>query len=462
MLIFQPACLTAFLRLFFCAFVLSAGSLCQATEKNAVPEGLSKLIELTHEYRLPNGLKLIVREDHRAPVVVSQVWYRVGASYELLNQTGISHALEHMMFKGTERLGPGEFSEWVARFGGQENAFTTSDYTAYYQLWASQYLELSFALEADRMQHLQISQEEFAKEINVVKEERRLRTEDNPNALAYERFQAVAYVSSPYRNPTIGWMRDLEIMSAEELKAWYRRWYAPNNATLVVVGDVKAEHAYQLAERYFGAIPPKNLPKVMPPDEVVPLGERRVTINLPAQLPALYMGFNAPSLLSDQEEWKIYALYMLSGVLDGGYSTRMEKQLVRESKIAASVGAGYSPLSRGDTLFLISGTPANSYTVTDLEQAIWSVLEEIQTKPPLPEELEKVKAQLIAGLIYQQDSISGQANQIGRMESLGLSWRKFPEMIAALDQITPEQVQSVARDVFTKNRLTVAELKPTR
>ena len=218
---------------------------------------LPALADVT-EYQLDNGMQVIVKEDHRAPVAVSQVWYRVGASYEPDGITGISHALEHMMFKGTPQVGAGEFSRIISALGGTENAFTGSDYTAYFETLAVEHLERALELEADRMRNLLLDADEFAKEIAVVKEERRLRTEDKPSGRVYEQFNAVAWRSSPYRNPIIGWMNDLEHMTIDDLTAWYRRWYAPNNATLVVVGDVEPETVRAIAQRHFGTLAPSE------------------------------------------------------------------------------------------------------------------------------------------------------------------------------------------------------------
>ena len=214
------------------------------------------------EFMLDNGLKLVVKEDHRAPVVVSQVWYKVGSSYEHAGITGISHALEHMMFKGTKKYPPGEFSRIIATNGGEENAFTSSDYTAYFQTLEKSRLPISFELESDRMRNLVLPKDEFAREIEVVKEERRMRTEDDPQALLYETLNATAFETSPYRQPIIGWMSDLEAMKISSLKDWYKKWYAPNNATVVVVGDVNADEVYKLALKYFAPLPRENIPEV--------------------------------------------------------------------------------------------------------------------------------------------------------------------------------------------------------
>ncbi|EPN85211.1 peptidase, M16 family protein, partial [Pseudomonas syringae pv. actinidiae ICMP 19101] len=222
----------------------------------------------THEFTLDNGLKVVVREDHRAPVVVSQIWYKVGSSYETPGQTGLSHALEHMMFKGSSKTGPGESSLILRDLGAEENAFTSDDYTAYYQVLARDRLSVALELEADRMATLKLPADEFGREIEVIKEERRLRTDDKPMGKAFERFKAMAYPASGYHTPTIGWMADLERMKVEELRHWYESWYTPNNATLVVVGDVQPDEVKALAERFFGPIPRRDVPPSKKPLEL--------------------------------------------------------------------------------------------------------------------------------------------------------------------------------------------------
>ena len=242
---------------------------------------------------LDNGLKVIVKEDHRAPIVTSQVWYKVGSSYEHGGLTGISHVLEHMMFKGTEKYGSGEFSEIVSANGGDDNAFTGRDYTAYFQNLANDRLEVSFELESDRMRNLTLPANEFAKEVEVVKEERRLRTEDRPTSLTFERFKATAFEASPYRIPVIGWMDDLDAMTVEDLRAWYRKWYAPNNATLVVVGDVETQAVFDLAKKYFGPLQPESTEAPKPRGEPRQDGTKRLVVKAPAREPYLVMGYKA-------------------------------------------------------------------------------------------------------------------------------------------------------------------------
>lgn len=416
----------------------------------------------THEFRLANGLKIIVREDHRAPVVVSQLWYKVGSSYETAGQTGLSHALEHMMFKGSRKLGPGESSRILRELGAEENAFTSDDYTAYYQVLASDRLAVALELEADRLASLKLPADEFAREIEVIKEERRLRTDDKPSSLAYERFKALAYPASGYRNPTIGWMADLKRMNVEDLRAWYRTWYVPNNATLVVVGDVQPEKVKALAERYFGSIPARPVPAAKAPLELAEPGERRTTLYLKTQLPSLLYGFNVPSLGSAKDAKPVHALRLISALLDGGDSARLPARLERGEELVSGASTWYDAHARGDSLFVISATPnvQTGKTLQQVEDGLWRQLKDLQDNPPSAEELARVRAQVIAGLVYERDSITSQATSIGELETVGLSWRLLDQDLAALESITPADIQAAARTYFTRTRLTVAHILP--
>ena len=416
----------------------------------------------THEFRLANGLKIIVREDHRAPVVVSQLWYKVGSSYETAGQTGLSHALEHMMFKGSRKLGPGESSRILRELGAEENAFTSDDYTAYYQVLASDRLAVALELEADRLASLKLPADEFAREIEVIKEERRLRTDDKPSSLAYERFKALAYPASGYRNPTIGWMADLKRMNVEDLRAWYRTWYVPNNATLVVVGDVHPEQVKALAERYFGSIPARPVPAAKAPLELAEPGERRTTLYLKTQLPSLLYGFNVPSLGSAKDAKPVHALRLISALLDGGDSARLPARLERGEELVSGASTWYDAHARGDSLFVISATPnvQTGKTLQQVEDGLWRQLKDLQDNPPSAEELARVRAQVIAGLVYERDSITSQATSIGELETVGLSWRLLDQDLAALESITPADIQAAARTYFTRTRLTVAHILP--
>ncbi|CAK0748349.1 zinc protease [Gammaproteobacteria bacterium] len=414
-----------------------------------------------HEFRLENGLKLLVKEDHRAPVVVSQVWYRVGSSYEAFGSTGISHMLEHMMFKGTQLHPAGELSRIIAANGGSENAFTGRDYTAYFQSLENVRLEVSFALEADRMQGLLLPAEEFAKEHQVVMEERRLRTDDNPRALTQEQLMATAFVSSPYHWAIIGWMGDIESLTVEDLRAWYHRWYAPDNATVVVVGDVKPEEVLNLAQRHFGPLSSENsrvVKKIHP--EPVQRGERRVIVKAPAKLPYLVMGYHVPVLHNATTSWEPYALEMLAQLLDGDASARFARELLRGSEVAAAAGADYSLYSRLPDLFTIGGTPAQGKDIKILETALREQVRRAREELASDAELERVKIQAVADNIYERDSVFYQAMQLGMLDSIGLDWHLADEYVERIQAVTADQVQAVARKYLLDDQLTVAILDP--
>jgi zinc protease len=409
---------------------------------------------------LKNGMKIIVQENRRAPVLVTQVWYKVGGSYEHDGITGISHVLEHMMFKGTPDVPEGKFSEIIAAHGGKENAFTSKDYTAYFQRISNDHLELCLSLEADRMRNLLLSEEAFNKEIEVIKEERRLRTDDKPTSLTYERFNAVAFTNNPYRQPIIGWMEDLETMAIEDLRKWYNTWYAPNNATLVVVGDVRAKEVFALAKEHFGVLKPTDIPQLKPRNEARQYGVQHVEIKVPARVPFLVMGYKVPVLKTAENVDDVYALELLSGLLDGGSSSRFARNLVRGSQIATSVSAGYNIYALHGSLFTVSAIPANGTSIDALEAAIIEQISALQDRPPTQDELARVKAQVVAASVYEQDSSFYQAMKIGIMETVGLGWKTRDEYVERINAVTAEQVQAVAQKYFVENHLTVAELIP--
>ncbi|MDO9161854.1 MAG: pitrilysin family protein [Methylococcaceae bacterium] len=412
------------------------------------------------EHILDNGLKVLVKEDHRSPVVVSQVWYKVGSSYEPGGITGLSHMLEHMMFKGTDKHPAGEFSRIIAENGGDENAFTGSDYTAYFQTMAASKLPVSFELEADRMRGLHLIADELKKEREVVTEERRMRTDDNPQAKLNEHFMALAYSNSPYKNPIIGWPADIANYTVEDLQAWYQRWYAPNNATVVVVGDVEPKAVFELAEKYFGPLKPSEIKPIKPQTEVEQLGVRKMTIKLPAKLPYLVLGYKVPSLKTVEQEGEAYALEVLAGVLDGGSSARLSSRLVRGKQLAVSAGAGYNLTARLSTLFELVATPAEGKTVWELESALKNEIFELQTDLISPDELQRIKAQVLASAVYERDSNFYQAMQLGTLETVGLGWKKVDEYVDKVNKVTAQQVRDVARKYLLDDHLSVAYLEP--
>jgi zinc protease len=414
----------------------------------------------THEYRLTNGLKLIVKEDHRTPLVAFQVWYKIGSSYEPWGITGISHMLEHMMFKGTEKYPGNTFSTLMAGNGADQNASTGEDYTFYYQELPADKLPLNFSLEADRMHNLTLPPSEFKKEIEVVKEERRLRIDDNPQMLAFERFEAAAYISTNYHHPIIGWMNDLQHMTVGDARQWYKTWYAPNNATIVVVGDVQPEKILALTQKYFGAIPANPLPKLKPQQEVPSLGMRQVQVNTRAQLPWLLMGYNVPSLASSTNNQEAYALEVLAAVLDGGSSARLSTDLIHGASIATEASAYYELYSRLSTLLILSATPAQGHTLTEMQNALLAQIRRLQEQPITSAELARVRAQVTAHRIYSLDSLNRQAIEMGALESVGLSWQVADDYVKKIHTVTPEQVQAVARKYLNTDRLTVTYLQP--
>src|SRR5690606_34671611 len=343
-----------------------------------------------------------------------------------------------------------------------ENAFTSRDYTAYYQILSRDQLAIALELEAERMHSLTLPEDEFLREMEVIKEERRLRVDDNPNSLAYERFLTQAYMASPYGQPVIGWMHDLDRLTVDDLRNWYHQHYQPSNAILVVVGDVQADEVRTLAERYFGPLTDTPATPAKAPRELPGGSERSLTLHLPVQMPSLLLGFNVPSLSTAEQAWEAHALRLLEAVLDGGYSARLPSRLERDQAVATSASASYDGFARGDSLFLLSGLPNESRdtSLEQLEQALWEQIDELKQTPPSQDELNRVQAQMTAELVYAQDSISHQANQIGMLESIGLPWTLLDEDVAALQAITPEQISEVARRYLVPERLTRAHVLP--
>jgi zinc protease len=412
------------------------------------------------ETRLDNGLHVIVKEDRRAPSVVHMLWYGVGGMDEPEGVSGIAHMLEHMMFKGTDQIGPGEFNKRVAAVGGRDNAFTGRDYTAYFQQIPPDRLGEMMMLEADRMANLKIVETQFAPELEVVKEERRLRTDDQPRALVHEQLMATVFQAHPYRRPVIGWMTDLETMTADDARAWHRHWYAPNNARLVVVGDVDHQAVFDLARRFYGPIAARDLPPRRISGEPGQRGRRATTVAAPADLPYVALAWRAPTLRDPASDREVFALQVLAAVLDGYEGARLPRRLVREGRIAVSVGAGYDGTARGPSLFIIDGAPAPGHSVAELEAALRAEVTRIQNEGVSEEELRRVKTQTVAGEVFKRDSLMGQAMEIGLLESAGLSWRDEARLLDGVRQVSAAEVQAVARKYFADTNLTRAELDP--
>ncbi|MFZ2553941.1 M16 family metallopeptidase [Psychrobacter urativorans] len=437
-------------------------------QKVAAPDvGSSALaIDLSgrHEYQLDNGLKIIVKEDHRAPVVMTQIWYKVGSTDEPLDKGGISHLLEHMMFKGTTKVSSDDYERLIAKFGGVNNAFTSYDYTGYYELFPANRLPLALELEADRMLNLRFDENAFTKEHQVVMEERRQRTDDNPLAKAYESFRLLALPDSPKGESVIGPMNELQSIKLSELKDWYKTWYTPNNATLVVVGDVEPTEVLAQAKRYFGDLKASKLPQRPAVRQKGFRGYQQVESEQAVQVPVLLMGYNVPSLLTigAANEKQAYALSLAQDVLDGGLSARLESRLIREQGLLTSIGTSYDLLDRGDGLFLIQATPREGVSLAQAQQAITAEIDKLATDPIAPDEISRAKTNTVTSLVYAQDSMEGQARMIGSLQAIGLDDRLLSSLPAKLDSVSVADIQAASKRYLVKNNLTVMQVIPPK
>jgi len=416
----------------------------------------------TQELQLTNGLKVIVREDHRAPVAFCSLWYKVGGAYESEGETGISHFLEHWMFRGTQKFKSGEFNRLIVTQGGDANAMTTEDYTMYYETVPVTALSTVFQLEADRMHNMTFDPAQFEQEKKIVMEERRMRVEDDPRALAYETFRSTAFETKPYHHPVIGWMTDIEHLTPNVVRTWYQTYYAPNNAVLIVVGDVKPDVVFALAKQYFGGIQSSILPILQKQNAIRHSGKRHDTVNLPVQLSWLVMGYSVPTLatINPVNQKQIAALLLAAGILGSGENSVLVNELVHEKKLATSVDVEYNPYGLFPTLFTISATPTNTSKL--LEKGILDQMHAL-ADTLLPEAaLNRAKAQLVSEYVYSQDSLMQQATTLGVPEMAGLSWKTADTLIQAAQAVTPDDVQQVAQQYFHKGGLTVVTLEPKK
>jgi zinc protease len=417
------------------------------------------------QFTLANGLTVIVKPDRRAPTAVHMLWLRVGSMDEVDGTTGVAHVLEHMMFKGTPSLKPGEFSRRVAALGGRENAFTSKDYTGYYQQIPAARLEDVMKLEADRFAHNQWSDEEFKKELEVVKEERRLRTEDNPRSLLDESLNATVFMAAPYRRPVVGWMSDLDALTALDARQFYQRWYIPANAAVVVAGDVDVARVRQLAEQYYGAIPARAVPQRKPRTEPAQAGLRRLDFKAPAEQAYITLAFKVPGLQSlDQpqaDDHDALALTVLSAVLDGYSGARLDRALTQgPDRLADSAGSSNGLLGRGPQLFTLDGVPAAGKTAEQVGAALREQVARIAREGVSETELNRVKTQWVASEVYKLDSVFNQARELGSNWVQGLSLDAGERLMARLRAVTAQQVQAVAGKFFGDDQLTVAILRP--
>ncbi|MBL0422114.1 insulinase family protein [Ramlibacter sp. AW1] len=427
---------------------------------STTPTGAAEVRQFT----LSNGMTLIVKPDRRAPTAVHMVWLRVGSMDEDDGQSGVAHVLEHMLFKGTQELKPGEFSRRVAALGGTDNAFTARDYTGYHQQIPAERLEDVMRLEADRFANNQWPDDEFRRELEVVKEERRLRVEDSPRALMFEVLNATTFLASPYRRPIVGWMSDLEAMTPEDARAFYRRWYTPANAAVVVAGDVDPAEVLKLAERHYGRIPARPVPPRKPQGEPPQRGPRQVEIKAPADQAFTAMQFKVPRLTSfesTRENDDALALSVLDAVLDGHGGARLPRALTQGAdRVADSVGASNGLWGRGPQLFTLTGVPAPGKTPEQVRAALRAEVDRVAREGITEAELQRVKTRWIAAEVYKLDSIFSQARELGAYWAYGLPLDSGERLIRRLRDITPAQVQAVAARYFGDDQLTIGTLRP--
>lgn len=412
----------------------------------------------TSEHILDNGLKVIVIEDHKAPLATFQIWYKVGSINEPIGKTGISHLLEHMMFKGTAKYGSKQFSNIIQRNGGMDNAFTTKDCTVYYQNLSSDRIHLSIELEADRMINLLLDHEEVISERNVVMEERRMRYDDNPQNYLYEETIAAAFKAHPYRWPVIGWMSDIESIERDDLLNHYRTYYSPDNAFIVIAGDVNTKAIVEKIKKEFGKIPPSKIKRhTASTKEPLQTGERRIYLKKEAELPFITMAYHTPVFPHKDS----FALEVLSNILSAGKSSRLYKSIVYEQKIALNIYASYSGYYKYPFLFFFGASVAPGKKIEDVEKAILDEIEKIKNNAVNDEEVQKAKNQIEASFIFDKDSNSSMALNAGTFELLG-GWRLMDSYISEIRKINAADVQAVVKKYFTDDNKTVGILIPIK
>jgi zinc protease len=419
------------------------------------------------QFTLANGLTVIVKPDHRAPTVAHMLWVRVGSMDEVDGTSGVAHVLEHMMFKGTAKVKPGEFSKRIAALGGRDNAFTARDNTAYHQQIPASKLEDVMRLEADRFMNNQWADDEFKREIEVVKEERRLRTEDSPRAMLYEQMTAMTFMASPYRRPVVGWMSDIEAMTPDDAREFYRRWYVPANAAVVIAGDVDVAQVKKLAEKYYGGIAARAVPVRKPRVEPVQAGVRRMDFKAPASQAYVSMIFKVPKLEPADlaapgagASRDALALTVLAAVLDGYSGARLDRALVQQTRVADSAGASNGLMGRGPQVFSLDGVPAAGKTAQQVADALREQVARVAREGVSEAELNRVKTQWVASETYKLDSVFNQARELGSQWVQGLPLDASERIIAALRTITGPEVQAVAAKYFGDDQMTMATLLP--
>ena len=407
------------------------------------------------EATLSNGFKVIILENHKVPQATFLTVYRVGSRNEETGKTGLSHMLEHMMFKGTDKVGPEEFSRIIQENGGEDNAFTSNDFTAYFESLNSDRVQVVLDLESDRMANLLLKEEDFIPERSVVMEERRLRTDDNPGAVLLEQLEATAFQIQPYRWPTIGWMEDIDRFTITDLKRYHEKYYVPANAFVVVVGDVGAKELVAKLERSFGSIRSGVAPEQKRDLDGRQLGERRIIVKKEAQLPSIVMAYHVPNINENDS----YVLEVIASLLAAGDSSRLHRSLVREKQLALSIDADHSLLSRDPSLFSVSADPLPGKEPQEVEKALDIEIDRLHKELVSDRELEKAKNQLEAAFVFGQDSLFFQAVMLAQYE-VTAGWRLIDDYVPSIRTVSAEDVKRVAATYLVPDNRTVATLIP--
>lgn len=407
------------------------------------------------DLRLPNGIKVILLENHKAPLISFQVWYRAGSRFETVGKTGLAHLLEHMMFKGTQKVSGEDFTRIINENGGEQNAFTSHDFAAYFETLSSDHIGLSLMLESDRMSNLVLRESDFKTERMVVIEERRMRTDDNPQSALVEQLESAAFQSQPYHWPVIGWVEDIERIKLEDVQGFYKKYYNPANAIIVIVGDFKKDALIQEVEKAFGAISGPAAPERFTVQDPPQQGERRLIVERPAHVGEVVVGYHVPNLAKPDA----YVLEVIKAVLSSGKSSRFYNRLVRTA-LALEASADYSMVSQDPPLFYVSATYLPNKRSDEVEKALYSELELLKNVPVDPRELEKAKNQLEASFVFDQDSIFYLGMNLASYE-IAQDWRAIGNYIPSIRSVTPEEIRRVATRYFTPENRTVGILAPT-
>ena len=407
-----------------------------------------------------NGVRLVVEEDHSAPVAMVQVWLKVGGRDEVPGKTGLAHVFEHMMFKGSKKLGPGEFSRTIAAMGGNDNAFTTTDYTAYFETVPASKVDEVLAMESERFANLKLDAAEFGREIRVIQEERRMRTDDDPNSHMFEELSSAALRLHPYRNPVIGWMQDLKRLTNDDVVAFYKAHYVPGNVVVVVVGDVKFEQVRKTVEKTFASLKKQPVPERFNPVEPEPFGPKRIIVNLPAQLPMLAVVCPVPVWQPGKNDRDVAALTVATQILAGGRAALMQRELVDKQRKAFGAAAGYDPFSMGLDLWYAYGMLGPGQKPEDFEKAMWALIGDMADKPVADRQLAAAKRNIIANEVYAQDSLYLRAKEIGRMEVVGIGATNRDKWLKAIEDVSAEDVEQAVKRWLKPDRSTTGILQP--